>query len=134
MYKQTYTSDGVTTEFNFGPEIKWFQAADIKVAINNELLSVSQYAVQTVILDPEYETPEQEAANSMGILANFGGKVILAASPISGAQIDIFRKISLERQICYQLLDRIQPSHLNTDFDFILECMKDFHSESENIS
>ncbi|MDR1072031.1 MAG: hypothetical protein LBL21_05310, partial [Rickettsiales bacterium] len=125
MYQITYTGDGENTEFNFGAECKWFQTDDIKVAVGTVPLAPSQYAVQTAAVEPEYETEEQRRANSMGIAANYGGKIIFAAPPAPGANIGIFRKIALDRQIRYQLTANITAGQLNTDFDFITEYLRD---------
>ena len=107
MYKITYTGNGIDSEFTFS--FPFFQNADIKVAINNELLNEGQYSV----------IPNN----------NFiGGKVVFDSAPQNGVQIDIFRKISLNRVIDYQPTEKIDPEDLNSDFNFMLSVCQDLQN------
>lgn len=107
MYKITYISDGATTEFVFN--FPFFQNADIKVAIDNTLLSADNYDVN----------PNDD----------FVGGLVVFNQPIeSGKQIDIFRQISLNRVIDYQPTSKIDPEDLNSDFNFLLAAFQDLNN------
>jgi hypothetical protein len=79
------------------------------VAIEESLLDASRYSLQ--------------CDENLG-----GGTVTFAAAPASGARIDIFRKILLDRFIDYQPAARIDPENLNADFNFLLEAFRDLNS------
>ena len=113
MYKISYTGDGVNTEFVF--TFPFFQNADIKVCINNELLSTTQYDVNP-----------NEGFD--------GGLIVFANAPQTGAHIDIFRQVSLDRVIDYQPTQKIDPEDLNADFNFILAAFQDLHEIDINVS
>lgn len=107
MYKISYTGNGSNTEFAFS--FPFFQNDDIKVAVNEVVLDTTQYDVNP---------------NS-----NFnGGLVVFATAPALGTQIDIFRKISLNRIIDYQPTAKIDPEDLNSDFNFLLSAFQDFQN------
>jgi hypothetical protein len=104
MHKISYSGDGIQTEFAF--DFPFFQTADIRAAIDGALLPAEKYAA----------IPNE---------AMTGGFVIFADPPAAGAAIDIFRKISLQRFIDYQPAAKIDPQHLNDDFNFLLEAFRD---------
>jgi len=113
MYKTSYTSDGVTTEYLFS--FPFFQNADIKVCINNELLDDTQYNVN----------PNNDFV---------GGTIVFGSAPQSGKTIDIFRRVSLDRVIDYQPTLKIDPEDLNSDFNFLLAALKDMNSIDIDLS
>lgn len=104
MYKISYDSDGVTTEYMFS--FPFFQNADICVAVDNQTLPPEKYAV---IANDDFT----------------GGTVIFADAPDENARIDIFRHISLSRVVDYQPTAEIDPEDLNSDFNFLLEALRD---------
>lgn len=113
MYKISYISDGTTTEYVFA--FPFFQDADVRVAVADDMLADAGYAV----------------------IANdnlSGGTVILATAPASGVQIDIFRHISLSRVVDYQPTSKIDPDDLNADFNFLLEAFRDFNAVDEDLA
>jgi hypothetical protein len=134
MYKTGYVANGEQTEYFFGAECKWFQSADIRVAVDGDELQAEQYAVRQLPDEPEYETEEQAAANDTGRTACFGGKVILAAPPAAGAKIEIRRELSPDRTICYQQMERILPEHLNADFDYMREYVAELKERLDGIA
>ena len=71
MYKISYVADGENNEYVFS--FPFFQNADIKVAIDNELLENTQYDIN----------PNDDFN---------GGIVVFAIAPESGKNIDIFRE------------------------------------------
>lgn len=117
MYKVTYTADGNMTEFLFS--FPFFQPADIKIALNDKVISQGWSVAPNERFD--------------------GGVIVFEEAPITNTKIDIFRQISLSRNIDYQPTDKIDPEHLNQDFNFLLEAFKDLKkvdvdlSEWENI-
>jgi len=113
MYKISYTGDGVQTEFAF--EFEFFQPADVRVAINNELLHESVYNIAS-----------EENLH--------GGTITFATAPEIGAAIDIFRRIHLSRFIDYQPTAKIDPERLNDDFNFLLEAFRDLNSVDVNLA
>jgi len=105
MYKISYIGDGVTNEFLFA--FPFFQAADIRAAINDKVLGTDEYSVY----------PDEDFK---------GGNVVFLMPPEKDARIDIFRKISLSRVVDYQPTAKIDPEHLNSDFNFLLNALLDF--------
>lgn len=113
MYKISYISDGVTTEYAFA--FPFFQDADVRVAVADEPMADAGYAV---IANDDFT----------------GGVVILATAPESGVQIDIFRHISLSRVVDYQPTSKIDPEDLNADFNFLLEAFRDLNTVDEDLA
>ena len=113
MYKISYTGDGVTTEYNFS--FPFFQDADVKVCVNNELLDDTQYDVN----------PNDSFT---------GGTIVFGPAPQSGKNIDIFRQVSLDRVIDYQPTLKIDPEDLNSDFNFLLAALKDMNAINIDLS
>ena len=107
MYKVSYTGDGETTEFLFA--FPFFQDADVRVAIDEAVLDDTQYGV---------------VANE----AFDGGAIVLGMPAANGARIDIFRRVQLSRIIDYQPTAKIDPEHLNTDFNLLVEAFRDLQS------
>ena len=107
MYKISYTGDSIALEFAF--DFPFFQPADVRVAVNEEILDDMRYNL----------LPNEDLR---------GGIVTLATPPADGAAIDIFRKICLERFIDYQPTAKIDPERLNDDFNFLLEAFRDLNS------
>ena len=113
MYKTSYIGDGVTTEYTF--VFPFFQNADVKICIDNELLDDTQYDVN----------PNDDFT---------GGTVVFGNAPQSGKNIDIFRHVSLDRVIDYQPTSKIDPEDLNSDFNFLLAALKDANSIDIDLS
>ncbi len=104
MYKVSYVGDGEMAEFLFA--FPFFQTADIRVAVDENVLGDADYSVY----------PNE----------NFdGGTVIFCTPPQSGARIDIFRQVALSRVVDYQPTAKIDPQHLNSDFNFLLDALRD---------
>jgi len=113
MYKISYTGDGAETEFVFA--FPFFQNADIKVAINNTLLDTDSYDIN----------PNDDFN---------GGLVVFSVAPDNGAQVDIFRQISLTRVIDYQPTAKIDAEDLNSDFNFLLAALQDLRAIDIDLS
>ena len=113
MYKISYVGDGVTTEYIFS--FPFFQNADVRVCIDNELLDDTQYDVNP---NDDFD----------------GGLVVFSTAPESGANIDIFRHVSLNRVIDYQPTLKIDPEDLNSDFNFLLAALQDLNAIDMDLS
>lgn len=112
MHKISYISDGVTTEFEFA--FPFFQAADIHVAINESVLAPDNYSVvENATFD--------------------GGRIVFNEAPVQDSRIDIYRIVALSRVIDYQPTAKIDPEHLNSDFNFLIEALKDLHAPDVDI-
>lgn len=112
MYKISYVSDGVMTEFDF--HFPFFQIADIRVAINEKTDNLNY----TVVPNEDFS----------------GGRVVFDTPLSVGDKIDIFRKISLSRIIDYQPTKIIDPEDLNTDFNFLLAAFQDLDNVNIDLS
>lgn len=107
MYKISYNGDGVQTEFLFA--FPFFQTADVRVAINEALLPHGTYGV----------VPNEDFT---------GGTVAFSEPPAQDVKIDIFRRIELSRVVDYQPTAKIDPEHLNADFNFLLAAFQDLRA------
>lgn len=112
MYKVTYTGDGNMTEFLFS--FPFFQEDDIKVALDDVVVTQGWSVAPNEMFD--------------------GGVVVFEEAPVANTKIDIFRRISLNRNIDYQPTDKIDPEHLNLDFNFLLEAFKDLKNVDVDLS
>lgn len=117
MYKITYTGDGVTREYAF--TFSYFQSSDIKVSINSDLLAPGDYSV--------IKTPDAPVDGKYT-----GGHIILNTAPAIGATIVIWRKVELNRIVDYQPTLPISTTSLNSDFNFILEYLRDMYDIDEH--
>ena len=107
MYKVSYVADGITTEYDF--VFPFFQAADVRVSINGQDLPETEYSV---LENPDFD----------------GGRIAFAVPLAPDTCIDIYRQISLSRVVDYQPTEKIDPEHLNSDFNFLLEAFKDLRA------
>lgn len=112
MYKISYIADGTTTEFEFA--FPFFQAADIHVAINERILGLDEYSV---VENASFD----------------GGRVVFNAAPSTDDRIDIYRMVALSRVVDYQPTAKIDPEHLNADFNFLIEALKDLYAPNVDI-
>lgn len=114
MYKISYVGDGTTAEFTFC--FPFFQVADICVLINDGTdNALYNYSI----------VPNEDFS---------GGNIVFDTAPIPETKIDILRQISLSRTIDYQPTQKIDPEHLNTDFNFLLSAFQDLHSVNLDLS
>ncbi len=107
MYKISYTGDGETLEYIFA--FPFFQIADIHVCIDDVALTSDAFSVM---------------ANEQMT----GGTVVFLTPPSAGAQIDIFRQVTLSRVVDYQPTAQIDPEALNSDINFLLAAFQELHS------
>lgn len=112
MHKISYVADGTTTEFEFA--FPFFQAADIHVAMNEVILDTDKYSV---VENASFD----------------GGRIVFNEAPVADTQIDIYRMVALSRVVDYQPTAKIDPEHLNADFNFLIEALKDLHAPNVDI-
>lgn len=108
MYKISYLTDGMTTEFAFA--FPFFQVADVRIAINDIV---------------------GDTGHNFSVIPNedfTGGNIVFDIAPPADTKLDIFRQISLSRTIDYQPTHRIDPEDLNADFNFLLSAFQDLRS------
>ena len=118
MFEITFPNPGADVAvFHF--DFPFFQAADINVELDGELLSPAQYNL----------VPKQGAAIS-GI-PYVGGHVEFSAAP--GGSVRIFRRLRLQRDISYQPTEPILAVSLNRDFNFLLNVAKELGLLVEHI-
>ncbi|MDR1360829.1 MAG: collagen-like protein [Rickettsiales bacterium] len=113
MYQSEHIGTGQIKHFHYRFPI--FQKADVRVRINDQILPKNAYSIQ----------PNTNL---------IGGKVFLAAAPADGATVLIFRKIEKNRAIDYQLAGKIDPEQLNSDFNYLSECMKELEEQGPGIT
>lgn len=112
MHKISYVADGTTSEFEFA--FPFFQAADIHVALDQVILSADSYSV---IENASFD----------------GGRIVFSVPPVADTRIDIYRVVALSRVIDYQPTGKIDPEHLNADFNFLIEALRDLHAPDVDI-
>lgn len=112
MHKISYIADGTTTEFEFA--FPFFQAADIHVAMNEVVLDTEKYSV---VEKPSFD----------------GGRIVFNEAPVADTRLDIYRVVALSRVVDYQPTAKIDPEHLNSDFNFLIEALKDLHAPDVDI-
>ena len=115
MQKVSYMGNGSTTEFTFN--FPYFENSDVVVTKNG--VAASGYNI---------------VGNSAGLDADIpytGGKVVFETAPTALDSITIARSLPLARQYDYQPLEKISPTTLNQDLNYLMEKMKDLHDELE---
>lgn len=112
MHKISYIADGETLEFEFA--FPFFQTADIHVAFNEVVLSADEYSV---VENPSFD----------------GGRIVFNTAPAAETRVDIYRMVALSRVVDYQPTAKIDPEHLNADFNFLIEALKDLHAPNIDI-
>jgi hypothetical protein len=118
MQKISYIGNGTTTEFNFN--FPFYTNTDIIVTKNNQ--TVSDYII---------------IGTSAGLNADIPytcGKVVFNHAPSETDYITIYRKIPLTRVVDYQPTEKINPTNLNQDINYIIEVLKDMNDDLENFN
>jgi len=118
MQKVSYMGDGSTTEFNFN--FPYFENTDIIVTKN--ATSATNYTI---------------IGTSAGLDADIpytGGKVVFDNAPTSLDNITIARSLPMQRQYDYQPVEKIDPTTLNQDMNYLMEVLKDLQDELDSLS
>lgn len=118
MQKVSYMGNGSTTEFTFN--FPYFENTDVVVTKNGA--TATGYNI---------------AGNSAGLDADIpytGGKVVFETAPTALDNIVIARSLPLQRQYDYQPLEKINPTTLNQDINYLMEVLKDLQDELDSLS
>lgn len=118
MQKVSYMGDGNTTEFTFN--FPYFENTDVVVTKNGA--ATTGYTI---------------VGTSAGLDADIpytGGKVVFDAAPSSLDCITIARSLPMQRQYDYQPLEKISPTTLNQDLNYLMEVLKDLQDELDGLS
>jgi len=118
MQKVSYMGNGVTTEFTFN--FPYFENTDVVVTKNGA--ATTGYNI---------------IGNSGGLDADIpyvGGKVVFETAPGALDCITIARSLPLSRQYDYQPTEKIEPTTLNQDMNYLMEVLKDRQDELETLA
>ena len=113
MQKVSYMGNGETTEFAFN--FPYFENTDIIVTKNGA--PATEYNI---------------VGTSAGLDADIpytGGKVVFDTAPTALDSITIARSLPLTRVVDYQPLEKIAPTTLNQDMNYMMEVLKDLQDE-----
>ena len=113
MQKVSYMGNGETTEFAFN--FPYFENTDIIVTKNGA--PATEYNI---------------IGTSAGLDADIpytGGKVVFDTAPTALDSITIARSLPLTRVVDYQPLEKIAPTTLNQDMNYMMEVLKDLQDE-----
>lgn len=113
MQKVSYMGNGETTEFAFN--FPYFENTDIIVTKNGA--PATEYNI---------------IGTSAGLDADIpytGGKVVFDTAPTALDSITIARSLPLTRIVDYQPLEKIAPTTLNQDMNYMMEVLKDLQDE-----
>ena len=113
MQKVSYMGNGETTEFAFN--FPYFENSNIIVTKNN--VAATGYEI---------------IGNPGGLDADIpyiGGRVVFEIAPTALDNITIARQLPLSRVTDYQPLEKISPTTLNQDMNYMMEILKDLQDE-----
>lgn len=105
--------NGITTEFHFN--FPYYDSANIIVTKNNK--PATDYEIIGTSNGPNADIPFS------------GGKVVFEVAPKASDSITITRSLPLSRIVDYQPTEKINPTVLNQDLNYMIELMKDFKTE-----
>ena len=118
MQKVSYIGDGSTTDFYFN--FPFYTNTDIIVLKNN------QTATDCTII-----------GTTSGLNADIpytGGKVVFNSAPAVTDSITIYRHLPLTRIVDYQPTEKINPTNLNQDMNYMIEILKDMQDKIDMFS
>ena len=117
MPKTSYMGNGSSTEFTFN--FPYYENTDIIVTKN-----CSTATGYTIV------------GTSAGLNADIpytGGKVVFDTAPTATDSITISRSLPLTRCVDYQPTERLNPTILNQDFNYLMEVIKDRKDELDTL-
>lgn len=117
MQTISYMGNGVTTEFYFN--FPYFDNTNIVVTVNNQ-----PAPAHTVIGTPGGVDSD---------IPYIGGKVVFETAPTSFDSIIISRSLPLARIVDYQPTEKIDPTTMNQDANYLMEVIKDCHSQIQEL-
>jgi hypothetical protein len=118
MQKVSYMGNGSTTDFYFN--FPFYTNTDIIVLKNNQI--TTDY---TVVGTP---------AGLNADIPYTGGKVVFNNAPSATDSIIIYRHLPLTRTVDYQPTEKINPTLLNQDMNYMMEVLKDMQDKMDTFS
>lgn len=113
MQKISYMGNGITKEFHFS--FPYYDNTNIVILKNNN--PATDYEIIGTSNGPNADIPFS------------GGKVVFEVAPKASDSITITRSLPLSRIVDYQPTEKINPTVLNQDLNYMIELMKDFKTE-----
>ena len=118
MQKVSYMGNGTNTEFTFN--FPYFENTDIIVTKNSTVATGYSLVGTSGGLDAD--------------IPYTGGKVVFETAPTSLDNITISRRLPLTRIVDYQPLEKIDPTTLNQDMNYMMEVLKDMQDDLDGFS
>lgn len=118
MQTVSYMGDGTTTEFTFN--FPYYENSNVIVTINESV--ATGYSIVGTSGGADADIP------------NIGGKVVFETAPRITDIIKITRHLPLERIVDYQPTEKIDPTILNQDANYLMEVIKDRKDELEDLT
>lgn len=118
MQKVSYMGNGTNTEFTFN--FPYFENTDIIVTKNSTVATGYSLVGTSGGLDAD--------------IPYTGGKVVFETAPTSLDNITISRHLPLTRIVDYQPLEKIDPTTLNQDMNYMMEVLKDMQDDLDGFS
>ena len=117
MQKVSYMGNGETTEFAFN--FPYFEKSNIIVTKNGNAATGYEIIGNPGGLDAD--------------IPYIGGRVVFEIAPTALDNITIARSLPLSRVTDYQPLEKISPTTLNQDMNYMMEILKDLQDEFETL-
>ena len=117
MQKVSYMGNGETTEFAFN--FPYFEKSNIIVTKNGNTATGYEIIGNPGGLDAD--------------IPYIGGRVVFEIAPTALDNITIARQLPLSRVTDYQPLEKISPTTLNQDMNYMMEILKDLQDEYETL-
>ena len=117
MQKVSYMGNGETTEFAFN--FPYFENSNIIVTKNGNTATGYEIIGNPGGLDAD--------------IPYIGGSVVFEIAPTALDNITIARSLPLSRVTDYQPLEKISPTTLNQDMNYMMEVLKDLQDEFETL-
>ena len=117
MQKVSYMGNGETTEFAFN--FPYFENSNIIVTKNGTTATGYEIIGNPGGLDAD--------------IPYIGGRVVFEIAPTALDNITIARSLPLSRVTDYQPLEKISPTTLNQDMNYMMEILKDLQDEFETL-
>ncbi len=118
MQKVSYMGDGSTTDFYFN--FPFYTNTDIIVLKNTQI--TTDY---TIVGTP---------AGLNADIPYTGGKIVFNTAPVATDSITIYRHLPLTRIVDYQPTEKINPTILNQDMNYMMEILKDMQDKIDTFS
>lgn len=118
MQKVSCMGDGSTTEFYF--DFPFYTNTDIIVLKNTQI--TTDYTVIGTQIGSNADMPY------------IGGKIVFNVAPAATDSITIYRHLPLTRIVDYQPTEKINPTNLNQDMNYMMEVLKDMQDKFDTFT